>query len=263
MKKVILVAILALMLCGCNNSTPMYDETKLLPKEQIVNIFASPKEYIGTSIESTAKILKIEKAESSYVIQAYLDAENDELNTILNITNDQFKDFKEGQYISFNGVINKEFKGENMFGKELILPVVLVNNIEASSYKDVIAPTINEVIWNQTQDQHGVKITIEKVEFAKSETRVYVKIKNDSAEKASFYDFNSKLIVGSTQIASKYADYDADYKKAESTIFPGVETDGVIVFEAIKEENQNKLEIFMEAQNSNYQLDFQDYIFKL
>ncbi len=47
---------------------------------------------------------------------------------------------------------------------------------------------------SKTQTQHGLSITIEKVEFADAETRVFVSVRNASSHNASFYDFNAKAV---------------------------------------------------------------------
>ena len=76
-----------------------------------------------------------------------------------------------------------------------------------------MVPTIKSVELSRvTQDQLGYSITVEKVEFAEKETRVYVTIQNNGSSNFSAYSFNSKIIQNGKQY-EEARNYSADYPR--------------------------------------------------
>jgi hypothetical protein len=110
-----------------------------------------------------------------------------------------------------------------------------------------------------TQKQHGLAVTVSKVEFAAEETRVYVTVENGSGDEASFYSFNAKAVQGSTQYEPD--SWGSDYPEVQSDILPGVSTSGVIVFEAMDPSAPTK--IYLEGRAGSYSLDFEPYVFTI
>lgn len=85
----------------------------------------------------------------------------------------------------------------------------------------------------QTQEDNGIVVTLYKVEFSDENTRAYLTVENtDPTEEVDFYTFSSKAIQGTTQFEKTYS-FDVDYPEIDSEILPGVQDNGVIIFEPL------------------------------
>jgi hypothetical protein len=150
--------------------------------------------------------------------------------------------------------------GKNVFGAELNAPVVEAEKIEIIDYITAVSPTIKTIDVDNTVEQHGIKVTLEKIELAKEETRVYIKVKNDSEDNASIWTHTAKLVQSSKQYEEEY-NFDADYPELQSELLPEIETEGVITFNAISEEETIKFVI--EGTSDDYSLDFEPFVFEV
>ncbi|HDX9580272.1 TPA: hypothetical protein ROX88_003905 [Bacillus pseudomycoides] len=65
-------------------------------------------------------------------------------------------------------------KGENMVGGKITAPVVKAKSATKAEYKDAFSPTKKAIDVNQKVSQNGYDITVNKIEIADEETRVYV-----------------------------------------------------------------------------------------
>lgn len=71
------------------------------------------------------------------------------------------------------------------------------------------------------------------MEFSNENTRVYLTVENtDPTEEVNFYTFNSKAIQGRTQFGTTYS-FDVDYPEIDSDIPPGIQENGVVIFEPL------------------------------
>lgn len=105
--------------------------------------------------------------------------------------------------------------------------------------------------------QHGVSVTLNKVEFADNKTRIYMSIENKSKDKFSFYSFNTKITQNSKQYEEE-SNYYAGYEEIKSDILPGVKEEGIIAFKNIDQAN---FKLLCEGNSDNYSLDFADFVF--
>ena len=61
-------------------------------------------------------------------------------------------------------------------GKKILFLFIYADSIEVVGYIDALSPTIKSVDIKETQTLYGHTITVEKVEFAQTGTRIYVTI---------------------------------------------------------------------------------------
>ena len=91
-------------------------------------------------------------------------------------------------------LVKDEFTGKNAFGGDVSAVAVIADTAEVVDALAAAPPATATAKVSKTQTQHGLSITIEKVEFADAETRVFVSVRNASSHNASFYDFNAKAV---------------------------------------------------------------------
>src|SRR5699024_4332684 len=189
-----------------------------------------PKKYQGYEVEFTGQVfIEPEKDDDGVYLQVYADPENYEKNTIVGIEDSGF-DVSTDDYVNVTGIIKDEFDGENAFGAELSVPVVLADDIEVVDYVTAVSPTIETIDVDEEQDQHGYNVHVDKIEIAENMTRVYVKVTNNTEDEISFYSFNTKLLLDNKQLEEDDSFYDTGLPALQSDILPGVETEGVIIF---------------------------------
>jgi len=167
---------------------------------------------------------------------------------------------KRNDYVYVEGTVYDKFEGENAFGAKLILPRVQASNVRVITRTQAVSPPLRTIQVDETLEQHGLAITLLRVEFAAKETRVYVRVRNDSGDKATVYTSSAALIQGSRQLEPKYVSpEDSGYPEFPSTMFPGVEAETLIVFDPI-ELNAEARFIWDGPRAGSYSLDFEPYV---
>ena len=243
-----------------SNSVEDLTEGDLILADEFNLVYSNPKEYKGRKVEFYGKIfIEPEKDAEGTYLQMYTLNQGSDGNTVVAIQ-DPNLDVSNGDIVYVKGVVGDVFEGTNAFGATIVAPQILANSIEKSDYATAFSPALKVIEVNQEINQHGYSMTLERIELAASETRVYLKIKNDSSDNISFYSFNSVIIQGSNQI-SEEDNWDADYQEINSEIFPGVTSQGVVTFAPVDIQGEN-LKLVFEGSSDDYYLDFEPFIFE-
>jgi hypothetical protein len=79
--------------------------------------------------------------------------------------------------------------------------------------------------------QAVIRVSVTKVEFAASETRVFVSVRNNSTSNVSVYASSMKAVQEGRQFDPSYS---SDYPELSSDIVPGASSSGVVVFPKMK-----------------------------
>jgi len=182
---IVVAAFMILLLNGRSNSSVSYE--KSVSAEQVV---ADPGGYKGGKIKFIGKVFKAEGSDKSYVLQVYSDIKNSSGNIIVY----SVEKFKEGDYVKVSGTIGEKFIGENAFGASLTLPTVSSNTIKSVDADEAVAPTVMEKTLNLSKVVGGLTVNLQKIEYAKNETRLFIHFDNGDSSKYSFYSFNANLV---------------------------------------------------------------------
>lgn len=269
---VVFSILLAVLLTACGDSTSLSgdgnkgdnEKTKgLLKTEDIDKMYTDPDKYKGYEVELTGQIFTDpEKDDEGTYFQMWGDPENVEKNTLVAV-NDPNLEVRTDQYVKIKGIVKDKFEGENGFGAEIVAPMITAESVEVIDYITAIAPTIKEIKVDQEINQHDLIVTLQKIEIAENQTRVYIKVQNNTQDNASFYSHSTKLIVGSKQLEEEYMDpTTTGLAEIQSELLPDIETEGVIVYPAI-DPNETSLKLHAETYSDNYDLDFQPYVFEV
>lgn len=254
--KLLVCLLFALFATACSSDTAPKEKV-FIKDTEINDMYSNPDDYKDKYVTFTGQIFtEPEESDGKLALQIYMDPKNSEKNTIVICDK---TDLKSDDYVKVTGYVVGTFEGENAFGGTVTAPQIRAEKIEKISYADAVAPTKHSIKVNQTKKSHGVSVTLEKVELADNQTRVYFKIKNGSKYKYSFYSFNTKIIQDNKQYEEE-EDYDADYDEIHSDIPSGVEEKGVVVFKAIKNKN---FKIISEGNSDNYNYDRDEFTFNI
>ena len=168
---------------------------------------------------------------------------------------------KEGNWVKVEGKLDSYWNTKSIIGAELKVPIVVADTVIIISRSEAIPPIV-AVNVGKTITQHGLSITLEKVEIAVSETRVYVKASNGSTSKASLYSYDSVVVQGQNQIKPKQLFGEKDVKEPDTTLVSGTVTSGIIMFEPLDPNVRQAKLIWSNPRTEDWQLEFSDWIWE-
>lgn len=224
-------------------------------------MYTDPKKYKNYEVEFIGKVfVDPERDEDGVYLQVWADGENSEKNLIVAYNEPDFE-VSTDDYIRVKGIVGDSFEGENAFGASMEMPAIKASKIEAVDYMTAVAPTIKTIEVNEEINQNGFIVSVEKIEIAENETRVYAKVDNQTKDNISFYSFSTKLIVGNKQLEEENV-YEADYPELQSDLIPGTQTEGIIVYPKI-DENEEMLKFYAEGSSDNYEITVEPFTFEI
>lgn len=265
------VLVLSLVSCGESGDAPGSENSgsgienaadskrgDKLTDSEVASMYTNPGKYTDRGVDLTGRVFADPEYDGNDVyFQMWGDPENSENNTIVMYSGGDVE-LEDGDYVKLSGYIQGVFEGENMFGAAITCPQVVAETLEIVSYKDAVAPTIEEITLSEpTQAQYGYSVTVEKVELAEKETRVYIKVDNSGSDKFSLYSFNSVIIQNGKQFEQE-DNYSADYPEVQTDLNVGVSTEGIFCFPAIESAN---FQIILEGSSDNFDETLEPFVF--
>lgn len=272
MKKRVLALLLcgamciSLVSCGSNgggqteNSGGSQEVKVPLTSDELRSMYSDPSSYKGSYVELYGEVFgEIESDKDGVYFQMYADPENWSWNTIIELPDPGFQ-LESGQYVKVIGEVSGVFKGQNLLGGTVTAPAIKAENVEISNYIDAVSPTIATGLSTQpTIDQNGYSVTLEKVELADSESRIYISVANNGAANFSVYSFNMAVIQNGRQYEEQY-NFNADYEELQTNIRPGVTTNGIISFPVL---DAAPMQVIISGNSDDWTEDFDEYIFEV
>lgn len=231
--------------------------TKTVQKTDIEKLYTNADQFKNYKVDLYVKVFDVEQDDDGTYLQGYNNPEKLSKNTLI-MSDDSDLDIKDDDIIHVVGTVKDKYDGENALGGSVSAPRIIADSIEKSDYATAFAPAQKTINVNKTQNQHGFALTLQKVELAEKETRLYVKIENKSQDEISFYDFNAKITADNKQIEPK-SDL-SEYPEIQSEILPGVKTEGIIVFPKIDSKTAN---IILEGSSENYDITINPFTFEI
>ena len=252
----LLVAVFVLASCSSNTKN---EEKVYLQDSEITQLFTDPNAFKGKYVKLVGKVSgEVEKAGDTTCFQAYYDFEN--YNYTYLVYTAQGETFKDGDYIIVDGRIDGDFDGETVIGTELHCPMIKDATVTKADYLTVAVPTLKEIKPNVSQEQKGFKITLDKVEYAEKETRMYFSATNSTAQNISFGRYDMKLLMEGKQIEvddSSDTIYNANLTELPYEVSPGATAEGVVVFPAIKQDANFQV-LIPDVFSDDYEVDYED-----
>lgn len=226
---------------------------------ELKRFYATPEDYKNHCVEIIGVVFTApEYDENGVYLQMWGDIKNSNNNIIVYIPDTEFE-VHEGDYIKTVGIVGDQFTGTNAFGAEVTVPTITAREYEVLSYVDAVSPTLQSIEINKTLTQYGYSVTLQKVEFAEQETRVYLKVDNDGTDKFSVYSFNAKI----TQDGKQYDEQDnweAEYPDIQTDLLVGNTTEGIIAFPALE---AKAFTLLVEGRSDNWHEDIKPYSFDI
>ena len=243
----VVIAIAVVVFLVVANSEP---KNKIyLTEGEVSLIYGSADNYKKKYVKLTGQVIDVKYDNKGQTITAYTDIAN-YTNDIIVYFEDKSVSIKQNDYISIDGYI----KGAD---KETSKPYIIGKEVKTISYMDAVAPTKKSVEFDKTSSQNDVTITVQKVEFSDVETRVYVKVSNNSKDEFKFQTYSTILTQNAKQYETTYSKTAVD---VSSSILAGGRSEGILVFPKIEQSN---FTLTMKGFSTNYDVDFENFTFDL
>lgn len=254
----VIAAVLLINSCGSTETAPA--EKVYLEGSEIDAALSDGDSYKGKWIVITGKVFNIDKDGEDYAIQAWSDAENSDRQFIVYVAGDKVESVNNDDYIKVDGEISGTFKGENAFGGVISAPLINAESIEVGGYDDLYAPAESTKEVGDTKDQHGVKVTLDRIEYAKDEARVYVTVKNESGYNASIYTYDAKAVQDGKQF-----NHEDNWNAGDATdigeVLDGGSKGGIIRFKGLDPEKPVRIQF--SAYSDNWDIQMEDFVFEV
>lgn len=258
---VFVLVILLISILGSKGIEPEYKdgEPVYVNENDIDLVYSDADSYVGKFIELNGIVFsEPEYDEKGTYFQIWADAKNNEKNTI--IAYEGKFDVDSNEYVKIVGYVAGMEEYENTYGAKMQAPVIIATEIEKSNYKDVVVPTLAEKTYtDKIINQYGHEIRVDKVEFADTETRVYITVTNNSDDTFSVFEYSAMIIQNGKQYELDN-DYMNDYEELQNDLQSGVSSSGVLVFPKIE---QSDFELMLEGMSGNWEIGLTTYKFAL
>ena len=267
-KSIVLLTISAILACfgvlltGCGEPTTgdtgdTGDAKGFISGSDLSAAFTDIDAYKGYDTAYYGQVFKIENDGTNTYFQIWQDYTNLNNNTIVVFPGKP--GISENDYVYVEGRILGKCEGENLFGDKVTAMKINATKVEKMSYMDVVVPTRLSVEVNQTITQKKYSLTVEKVEFADTETRIYVKAINDGKSNFNIYTYSAKVKQGKKQYEQK-DNFDADYKSLPSELMKDAEDDGIILFPALERKD---FTLIMEGSSDDWDENLKPFKFNV
>ena len=224
-----LVTVFSIHLTGCSEES----DKEYVKEADIERIFFETDKFVGKYVKIGGQVVKVNKDGEEVSLACFMNPEEGRGIFIAHMKTD--KKFAEMDYIKVEGKI----EGAEVSESESSPVNIAADKIEKSSYQDVMDPALETKKVDITKNQHDIRFTLSKVEYAKKETRVYVKVKNDSKYDVEVYSDLAVIIQDGKEIIPEI-NYASDYPNIQDV--PAGETKkGIISYKPLDPEKDAKL----------------------
>lgn len=240
-------------------STFVDSSSEPLNEVEIKRMYTNPGDYVGREVELVGQVFGgPEYDESGVYFQMMSDLENYSQNTVVGCMDPELI-LENQQYVKILGVIVNVAEGENMEGQKLIAPMIRADELEILSYKEAVVPTIaTATAVTDTLEQVGYAVTIQRVELAEEETRVYISVENNGKNEFSVHSFNTIILQDGVQYSYEL-NYSANYPTLPFGVKVGTRAEGIMTFPAIKE---TPFKVLVEGSTYDWTENLEAYVFE-
>jgi hypothetical protein len=199
-------------------------------------LYADPNAYVNSQVNITAKVFNLPSSDvgGKKVLQVYQGG-NSDTNVVVGYNYTGVR-FDTQDCVRIVGTTGDTISYRTLFGGNLTALPIKAQSIEKIDCMFVYEPPKKTIIVEKTQEQQGIRMTLHKVEFSDKNTRAYLTVENlnkTGSKDLNFRDSDSIAIQGKTQFATTTGSFDVKYKNIKTTIPPGIEENGVVLFEPL------------------------------
>ena len=215
---------------ACGGEGTSDADTSPITADEIDELYTSPDNFVGRTFEFTGSVLDVEKDGSDLYIQVYYDILNYDKNTIV-VYPDADISLKDEDFVKVKGTVDGTFTGENYIGGEVEAPQITAKKVKKIDAMEAF-PATKTVEVNKTVEKGDYVVTVSKVDFTNSETRIYVKVENNSSESFDNYPDQGVIVQNGKQYETTWNEY---YPEPSCELRAGASSESVISFDKVDE----------------------------
>lgn len=247
--------------------TPEFDGGNLIIGEEAIVATSNPRDNVGKSLEVSGSIFDFFSDDDYVYARIYQDFEDYKNDVSLRIKKSEASDIKEDIYVIAQGVILGDLESRSIRGGNISTSVIGVENIKVGKFEDTVAKAIKTFDINQTQTQHNISVTLQKIEVSQYDIRAYVEIKNNSYARVKIYSYQSYLIIDGRNYTEEYPLY-TTYPEVDLTLNPFTYSEGIMALKALESDLLDDIDSLKDIKftlpapfSSNWELEFEDFTF--
>ena len=247
-------------LVGCGSQREvMPEERNYVSESELEKVYISPDDYKGKYIKVSGRVAQDSKIQEDKIyFEMYADPHG--YNNVTEIYYLGENSFELGDVVTVDGKITGAHVYTDIYGNEVVALKIESDNVVEGNYIDCFSPTIKEVIIEETIDQYGYAFTINKIEYAEEETRLYVTITNAGDAELDVSE-NKIIMVQNQKQYKRQSNQFANYESIDTTLYPDTVTSGIITFPPMRTESGGK--IYCEAYCEDIEnVKLEPYIFE-
>ena len=227
-------------------------DTSLVPR-----VYQSPDDYLFCCIEVSGRVYNVVDKNT---FQMYEDVEaiGGNNNTVVHYDSTDYI-VKEGDYVRVKAIVCGEVQYQNILGNTLTALELNAKEVQETTYIEAAYPTIRSIAFQEIQVQNGYKITIEKIEFAEKETRVYFSVENGGKSKISIYSWDIEAEQDNRQYEAQTR-FETDYPNLPDGIRVGNIAEGIISFPPLA---QSDFKVYIKISSEDWTEQIEEMAFSL
>lgn len=207
------------------------EESRWLTNRDIGRILRDPRRFTGRRIDIDGRVAQdpqYDRAGTHFQIFVVFEGANTyvigDYPATLEVT--------EGDFINARGLITGTFKGTTDDGDGLETVRLRVDKVRPTTPENALAPALKTWTPGLTEVDHDVSASLDRAEFAATETRFYVTIRNAAQEPIVTHLYNSE-VTRARRHYSLQPNPIAGYKEIPVDLASGAGETGVLVFPAM------------------------------
>lgn len=259
---VVLLVLSVFLIAGCSSRGTTKEANKTpLTADEIKQMYSDPDAFKGRYVELGGRIFaNVEKSNDGVYFQMWQNPTDSSGNTLVSIA-DTSLDVAANDFVIVKGIVKGKYEGQNAFGGNMLATAISADSVDVSDYQTAIAPAIKTIEVNQTIDQGGCILTLQKVEFSDIDTRFYLKAINNASDKFSIWGYSPKVIQAGKQFDSDSMNsYMKNYPQFSGDIMQGANVEGIIAFPKME---QSDLQLVVEGYCYDYTNKLSPYTYNV
>lgn len=263
----LVVGTMSLSMTACGGSSDSTDKTTSAAPEQkeyvdnIASVTSDPDACKGKYVNFYGIISQADESDDQYFYQVYTDTDYNN-SVLVYAPKELISDtISSDDFISVEARIDGSYSGQTIMGVDTTWAKLTAESIQKSSYIDTFGKA--HTTWDfsdQTIEQHGISVAVTKVEFADTETRVYVTATNNSSDTVNLWTSSAKIIQNGQQYEQTYGNYFADYPELSYDILAGASSSGILCFDALE---PGELQFYLDGSSDDWDIELDPFTFTL
>ena len=264
-RAIIFLALMAALavLSACDNGAVTASDSRNMVAGPFDNfnlepLAADPDKYIGSLINLTGRVIDRPSSVDggAWRLQVQADPDESETRFYVVVSADRL-DIGADDFVSFGGTLEVDPEKNRLEDAGEELPFISADDFQQIPSQNILDPTNKLLEPNVSESQFNVTVTVEKIEFAERETRVYMRIDNGTEQTVRLNDGRMKLSQGPKE-SGLQPDPAPDYDRLPADLPTEMSATGILTFPPASYE-EGSLRLTIGASTDDYTLRFEPF----